>query len=70
MRRRPQYLDDLDTVQDAIEAAGDDGTTMKEIAEKTRLSYGEVQQATVRLRGKGRVRFEHQGRTIRFWRNH
>ncbi len=69
MPRRPNYLDDQDTVQDAIEAAGDDGITMKEIAKKTGLSYGNVQQAAVRLRGKSRVRFEYQGCTIRFWGN-
>lgn len=67
--RRPKYLQDVDDVQDAIDELSreHDGVTMKMLTKHTKLSYGAVQQATVRLRNAQRITSERRSRVIYFF---
>lgn len=64
---RPKYLLDVDAVQDALNDAGSEGLLMKELVAKTKLHYAAVQQASVYLRNAHRIKYEYQGRKIRFY---
>lgn len=63
MTRRPKYLQNADDVQDVIDASSEP-LSLKDIAKKTNLTYGAVQQAVFRLRSKQRITCEHYGRVL------
>jgi DNA-binding IclR family transcriptional regulator len=63
---RPKYLQDRDDVQDCIEETP--GLTLKEIADKTGLSYAAVQQAALILHHRKFIRRERK-RALVFYPN-
>lgn len=68
--RRPVYLQNQDTVQDAIEEHGKSGITIKELMVLTNLTYTAVQQAVANLRHRERIRSETRNRKLHLFPNH
>lgn len=68
--RRPIYLQNQDTVQDAIEEHGKAGITIQELMEITHLSYAATQQAVTYLRHRDRIRSETRNRKLHLYPNH
>lgn len=61
-------LQNVETVAQLIEEHGADGISIKQIISLDRtLSYGEVQAATITLRGRGHIKFERRSRTLYFF---
>lgn len=65
--KRAKYLQDMDSVQDAITKLKD--ASMESIMAETNLSYGAVARATMHLRNLDRIRYEYWGRKIVFHPN-
>ena len=51
----------------AVKRSRDRGMTLNDLARVLDSNYATVQAATARLRSRGQLRFEQQGRTLRFW---